>query len=122
MDLKLPDKEKRSGIRGNFLYRYYKSFINALHGIFYAVWYEHNFVIIISAMIITSILGFLFNISLLEWAIIVICFGLVSGCELINSAIEACVDLVSLEHTPFGNTYIFNYVVYNFYNYICFIE
>jgi len=102
MNSKLQDKETRSGIKGNALYRYYKSFINALHGIIYATKYEHNFIIIVSAIIVTTILGFLFNISLTEWAIIVICFGLVSACELINSSIEATVDLVSLEHTPLG--------------------
>lgn len=102
MNSKLPDKEKRSGVEGNALYRYYKSFINAVHGIVYAIRYEHNFIIIVTAIFVTTVLGFLFNISTTEWAIIVICFGLVSACELINSSIEACVDLVSLKHTPLG--------------------
>jgi len=102
MNSKLPDKEARSGVKGSALYRYYKSFINAFHGIVYAVKYEHNFIVIISAIIVTCCLGFYFNINLTEWAIIVVCFGLVGGCELINSSIEACVDLVGLKHTPLG--------------------
>ena len=53
MNSKLQDKQTRSGIKGNHLERYIKSFINALNGIKYAIKYEHNFIIIITAIIIT---------------------------------------------------------------------
>ena len=62
----LQDKEIRSGIKGNHFVRYIKSFGNALNGILYAIRYEHNFIIIISAIIITTILGILFHISMIE--------------------------------------------------------
>ena len=100
MNSKLQDKQTRSGIKGNHLERYIKSFINALSGIKYAIKYEHNFIIIITAIIITSILGTIFKITNIEWCIIIICFGLVFGCELINSALEATVDLVTIERKP----------------------
>lgn len=100
MNSKLQDKQTRSGIKGNHLERYIKSFINALSGIKYAIKYEHNFIIIITAIIITSILGIIFKITHIEWCIIIICFGLVFGCELINSALEATVDLVTIERKP----------------------
>lgn len=100
MNSKLQDKQTRSGIKGNHLERYIKSFINALNGIKYAIKYEHNFIIIITAIIITSILGIIFKITNIEWCIIIICFGLVFGCELINSALEATVDLVTIERKP----------------------
>lgn len=100
MNSKLQDKQTRSGIKGNHLERYIKSFINALSGIKYAIKYEHNFIIIITAIIITSILGIIFKITNIEWCIIIICFGLVFGCELINSALEATVDLVTIERKP----------------------
>ena len=96
----LQDKEIRSGIKGNHFIRYIKSFGNALNGILYAIRFEHNFIIIISAIIVTTILGILFNISMLEWCFVIICYGLVFGCELINSALEATVDLVTLERKP----------------------
>ena len=89
----LQDKEIRSGIKGNHFVRYIKSFGNALNGILYAIRYEHNFIIIISAIIITTILGILFNISMIEWCFVIVC-------ELINSALEATVDLVTLERKP----------------------
>lgn len=100
MKWELQDKEKRSGIKGNHLQRYLKSFINAVNGILYAIKYEHNFIIILLAIIVTSILGFIFNINRTEWCIIILCFGLVFACELINSALEATVDLVTLERKP----------------------
>lgn len=100
MNSKLQDKQTRSGIKGNHLERYIKSFINALNGIKYAIKYEHNFIIIITAIIITCILGIIFKITHIEWCIIIICFGLVFGCELINSALEATVDLVTIERKP----------------------
>ncbi len=100
MNSKLQDKQTRSGIKGNHLERYIKSFINALNGIKYAIKYEHNFIIIITAIIITCILGIIFKITRIEWCIIIICFGLVFGCELINSALEATVDLVTIERKP----------------------
>ena len=100
MKSKLQDKQTRSGIKGNHLERYIKSFINALNGIKYAIKYEHNFIIIITAIIITCILGIIFKITHIEWCIIIICFGLVFGCELINSALEAAVDLVTIERKP----------------------
>ena len=100
MNSKLQDKQTRSGIKGNHLERYIKSFINALNGIKYAIKYEHNFIIIITAIIITCILGIIFKITHIEWCIIIICFGLVFGCELINSALEAAVDLVTIERKP----------------------
>ena len=100
MNSKLQDKQTRSGIKENHLERYIKSFINALNGIKYAIKYEHNFIIIITAIIITCILGIIFKITHIEWCIIIICFGLVFGCELINSALEATVDLVTIERKP----------------------
>lgn len=89
----LGSKDKRRKDEGSCLQRYKKSFIHALDGIKYAVKYEHNFIIIIMAIVVTTILGFVFNINIYEWIIIIICFTLVFGCELLNSAIEAVVDL-----------------------------
>ena len=51
---------------GNFLVRYYKSFRHAVSGIWYALKCEHNMIIILAAVIVTSIAGFYFNISAYE--------------------------------------------------------
>lgn len=89
----LGSKDKRIKDSGNFLVRYKKSFFHALDGIKYAIRYEHNFIIIIMAIIVTTIFGFVFKINNYEWLFIIACFALVFGCELLNSAIEAVVDL-----------------------------
>ena len=80
MKWELQDKEKRSGIKGNHLQRYLKSFLNAMSGIIYAIRYEHNFIIILLAIIVTTILGFTFDVTKIEWCIIILCFGLVFAC------------------------------------------
>lgn len=95
--MNLESQDKRRKNKGNHLERYIRSFQNALNGIIYAIKYEHNFIIIILAIIVTTILGFIRNITRVEWCIIIICYGLVFACELINSAIEATIDLVTLE-------------------------
>ena len=86
-------KDKRRKDNGSCIERHIKSFMHALDGIKYAIKYEHNFIVIIAAIIFTTIFGFVFNISNYEWIIIVMCFALVFGCEMLNSAIEAVVDL-----------------------------
>lgn len=45
-------------------------------------------------------MGFIFKISLSEWAIIFIALGAILALELINTAIEAAVDLTTSEIHP----------------------
>lgn len=56
---------------------------------------ERNFRIELCFMLLCIILGLFFSISLIEWLIVLICFGLVLGGECFNTALEAIVDLVS---------------------------
>lgn len=44
--------------------------------------------------------GFFFDISATEWCICLILFGLILGLELVNTAVEAVVDLVTEEKKP----------------------
>ena len=48
--------------------------------------------------ILTSVLGFILEISIIEWGIIVLNFGLVLGLEMVNTAIERTVDLVTKDY------------------------
>lgn len=89
----LGSRDKRRKDSGNCIERYVKSFMHALDGVKYAIKYEHNFIIIIMAIIVTTICGLILKLNNYEWIIIVMCFALVFGCELLNSAIEAVVDL-----------------------------
>lgn len=86
-------KIKRRKDKGNFLVRYWKSFKHSVDGIVYAIENEHNILIMMLATLVTLIASFLLKISKIELCLVVICIGTVIACEMINSAIEACVDL-----------------------------
>lgn len=77
-----------------------KSFKYAIEGIIVAIKEERNLKIHICIMILVIICGFIFKISTMEWIICIILFGLVISLELVNTAIENAVDLVTLEKNP----------------------
>lgn len=77
-----------------------KSFQYAIEGIIVAIKKERNLKTHIGIMILVIICGFIFKISTTEWIICIILFGLVISLELVNTAIENAVDLVTLEKNP----------------------
>lgn len=85
---------------GNFLVRYYKSFCHALSGIWYALKCEHNMIIILAAAIVVVIAGLFFNLSAYEWLFCIMSIGMVSATEMINTSIEAVVDLETQKYHP----------------------
>lgn len=89
------DKQKQFGIK-----RLYNSFRYAIQGIQYAFRYEQNMVVHILTTIMVIIMGIFFKISTIEWIICVILIGFVIATELINTAIEAVVDLISPQVHP----------------------
>lgn len=95
---------KRGPIRnkeeGSSLQRYGKSFFHAIEGFIYCLRYEHNMILIIFATILVTAFGFIFNISGGEWLFVVSMIGAVTACEMINSAIEATIDLVTSDIKP----------------------
>lgn len=93
-------KVSRNKDTGNFFIRYIKSFLHALNGIKYAVIHEHNLIIIITAIFIVSAVGIYFDIKAYEWLFCILSFGLVAAAEMINTAIEATIDLVTTESHP----------------------
>lgn len=72
------------------------SFIYAFKGIATA-FKEPNFKIHLIACITVIIAGFVFNISNIEWSIVIVCIGLVFAAEILNTAIEEIVDYISPE-------------------------
>lgn len=91
-------KNKRKKQRGfkRFLY----SFKYAVEGLIYTYNNEQNLLVHIIVTIITVIFGFIFGLNNIEWLFVLIMIGLVFCAELINSSIEAVVDLVSPEKHP----------------------
>ncbi len=78
----------------------YKSFRYAFEGIFAGIKKERNMKIHCLAMICVVTAGFLLHISMSEWCICLILFGMILSLELVNTAIEAVVDLVTEERNP----------------------
>lgn len=77
------------------------TFIAALRCAFKGVFFaskERNFRIDLVFAIFTVTLGFICQISAIEWMVVIVCFGLVFGGETINTSLEAIVDLVSPEY------------------------
>lgn len=80
--------------------RLINSFKYAFDGLKYAFIYEQNLTVHILATIIVIILGFLFKISIFEWLVLFLIIGLVIATELINTSIEATIDLITDEINP----------------------
>lgn len=80
-------------------------------------------------MILVIMVGILLKINKYEWMICIICFSIVIGGELFNTAIETVVDIVmphknekaklAKDVAASGGTYINNRSSYNRTNYIC---
>ena len=70
------------------------SFKYAIQGILTSFKTERNMKIHTCIMILVIIVGILFKINKYEWIICVICFAIVIGGELFNTAIETVVDMV----------------------------
>jgi len=90
----------RNKDKGTALERYYKSFMHAVDGIVYALKFEHNMIIILLAAILAILAGFIFNISEVEWFFVIIIIGLIAATEMINTAIEATIDLITTKTHP----------------------
>lgn len=73
------------------------SFKYAISGIITSFKTERNMKIHILVMILVIIAGIIFKLSLLDWIILVIMFGLVISAELFNTAIETTIDMITKE-------------------------
>ena len=89
------DEIKQKGIG-----RFFRSIKFSIEGLAYAYRYEQSMWVHAIATTFTVILGIFFHIRLSEWAIIFIALGSIAAMELVNTAIEAAVDLTTLEINP----------------------
>ncbi len=70
------------------------SFKYAIQGLISSFKSERNMKIHVLIMILVIMFGILLQISIFEWIICILLFGIVIGSELINTAIETVVDMV----------------------------
>ena len=85
-------REKKPPLRKTFGY--------AFEGILTGIRKERNMRIHTAAMILVVFFGTVLGLSATEWCICLVLFGLVMALELVNTAVEAVVDLVTEERKP----------------------
>ena len=90
----------RDDIKKRGFKRFIKSFGYSIDGLKYAYKYEQSMTIHFTMVIFVIAAGFFLKISLFEWLICFMLMGLVMATELINTSIEAVVDLTCPEIHP----------------------
>ena len=90
----------RDNLKKKGFNRLFKSFTYAFDGLKYAFKYEQNILVHTLATILVIIAGIFFKISITEWLALTLIIGLVIATELINTSIEATIDLITKEVHP----------------------
>ena len=78
----------------------FQSFKYAFSGLKYGFINTKNLHVDLLFIVAVIICGLIFKICLIEWIVIILCFGLVVSLELINTAIEEVVNLASPDIHP----------------------
>lgn len=78
------------------MHPFFKSFTYAYKGLKVAL-SQRNMKVHVVCALLAMALGFIFHINTVEWCIISLCIGLVIAFEMINTAIEYLVDMISLD-------------------------
>lgn len=94
MSMDSPDRNPKKKI--TFL----RSFLYAIEGILSAVESERNLRVHLAFSVFILLLGWILSITAVEWLVIVLVIGSMLCAELMNSAIERVVDLVTEEYHP----------------------
>lgn len=82
--------------KGSFL----ASFRYAFQGVFFVLRHERNAQVEAGFALLAILMGIGLGISTLEWAVIFTLIGLVLSLEMINTALEAVVDLTTTDYHP----------------------
>jgi undecaprenol kinase len=77
-----------------------KSFTFAIAGIKIALWSERNMRIHFFVSLIAIGCSIFFSISKLEWLFVIVAIGGIFSLEMVNTAIERVVDLVTEDYHP----------------------
>ncbi|KZE40087.1 diacylglycerol kinase [Bhargavaea cecembensis] len=78
----------------------FRSFRYAWRGVLHGFGTEQNFRFHVLAALIVTCAGWMTGLSQSEWMIVVLLYGGIFALELVNTAIERIVNLVSPEHHP----------------------
>ncbi len=95
MDLKERKKHKQMGIK-----RFFNSIKYSIDGLKYAYPNEQSLWLHGFGSLLLILLGVIFQITFIRWAILIVASVVVLAIELLNTAIEAVVDLVTDKYHP----------------------
>jgi diacylglycerol kinase len=84
--------------RPSFLLSRYRSFLFAFKGIAAVFRSEPNMHLHVLASIIVAVMAFRFEVTKIEWCILILCIGMVWVAETFNTALETLTNLVSPDH------------------------
>lgn len=90
----------REGVKRFSIMRTVKAFKYSWEGFKYAYRYEQSMTLHVVATLLVVVLGLVFKIEQYEWFFAIILIGLINGIELLNTSIEAVVDLITEQHHP----------------------
>ena len=90
----------RDGVKEFGFKRTLRAFGYSWEGIKHAYTQEQSLVVHLTATVLVVIFGIWLQINYYEWFFIIILIGMVVGIELLNTSIEAVVDLMSPEIHP----------------------
>lgn len=93
-------KISRDDIKKHGFKRFLKSFSYSIDGLKYAYKYEQSMLIHVIFTILVVAVNIVLQVDTMAWLITLIAIGMVLSAELFNTAIEAVVDLVTLEIHP----------------------
>lgn len=78
----------------------YQGFGYAFEGILTCIRKEHNMKMHCVMVVLVMIAGLILGLSVTEWCICLLLCGLIMALEMVNTAVEAVVDLVTEERKP----------------------
>jgi len=81
-----------------------ESFLNAFSGIWTAFRCERNMRIHLSAAVLCIVLGIILKLDAVRWCVLFIAIGLVMTAEIMNTAVENLVDMVTDEYSKKAKT------------------
>ncbi len=79
---------------------FFKSFYYAWHGILYVLRTQRNMRVHLLAGFLVIIAGIIFSVSWAEWACLLTIMALVYSLEMLNTVVEAVVDMYTREFHP----------------------
>lgn len=81
------------------IFKYWiNKFVAGARGFFWLLKEEVSIWFHLFAALVVITMGVILNISMTDWSILLITIGMVIGIEMVNSALESMVDLVSFQY------------------------